>query len=55
MLQVFLPLGRDESKVERQEHPMAHPGQWVDYMAITPFNRDYCVFLCTLGNFRIAD
>ena len=49
----FLPLGRDESKVERQEHPTAAPGTWVVDRPVTPENRDACDLLVKFGNFRI--
>lgn len=54
-LQKRLPLARDESKVERQEHPIAAQGEWVDVAEVTKDNQDHCDLLCKFGNFRIVD
>lgn len=55
-LEKFLPLARDESVVERQEHPDKSKGQWVFASKIeTERERTHAETLCKLGNFRIAE
>ena len=54
-LEKFLPLARDESKVERQEHPDKCKGQWVVDREVTAANREACEVLVKFGNFRISD
>lgn len=55
-LEKFLPLARDESVVERQEHPDKSKGQWVFASEIrTRLERTHAETLCKLGNFRIID
>jgi hypothetical protein len=55
VLMKFLPLARNESVVEKQEHPANARGQWAIAYKVTAENRDFCEFLCRFGNFQIIE